>query len=832
MNYSTLSFVAAVVLSFSLQLASVSSTQAQYLGWDKQEHARSHITDLQHVELHISFDQPAKKVIGNVLTTLTVLPQKDPVSEIVFDASELNVSAVSLNEKGKTTRLSFDTSEAGKLHITLPRPAEFDKPFTIQIQYTAQHHNKGIYFMGPDSVSPDRPYQIWTQGEGEDNHYWFPTYDYPNDKTTSEMYVSVQNDQQALSNGKLIDKKKNKDGTTTWHWTMEHPHSTYLVMLGIGKYSVVEDKWHGKPVQYWVYPGWESDAHRIFGLTPDMIDFFSRKTGVDYPWEKYAQIAIADFQYGGMENTTATTLNDYVLYDKKTGVHFSSEGLIAHELAHQWFGDFVTCRSWINMWMNESFATYFEALYREFHDGKAEFEEEMQGSQNAALGAEAQLGKKPIVATNNYTANIYPRGATVLNMMRHVLGDEGWWKSIHHYLDAHQFNNVEANDLNIAAQEATGQNLDWFFEQWLYKDGHPIYNVSYNFEPDNKLVRMKVVQMQDRDSMTGTFKMPIDIELTMPDGSKNIQTIRDSDSSQTFTLLASQKPLNVIFDKGNAILKEAHIEKAVEEWVYQLLHASEAIERSQAAQALGSRSYAELPSVLQALATTAVRDSFWAPRMYALTSLAIVSDSLRSYEQLVANAAAHDPNPEVRLAAVNLATRLADRTTARKIAIQALQDSSYRINSTGIRILYRLDPAAGTAAAIAALSQKSPRDNVRSAAIDILSESKSESGLDRLIAMIGERNIPKNTRWHIIDAIGDNWYVDSAKVSNVLWNLTHNGDRDIRVTALNNLANHGDEITRRSLQAARPEHPDMKEFFDELDKRMKDRFDKEKLGHK
>jgi aminopeptidase N len=452
----------------------------------------------------------------------------------------------------------------------------------------------------------------------------------------------------------------------------------------------------------------------------------------------------------------------------------------------------------------------------------------LQGNQNASLGAEAQLGKKPIVAANNYTANIYPRGSTVLNMMRHILGDDGWWKTIHHYLDVHQFNNVEANDLKVAAEEATGQNLDWFFDQWIYKSGHPIYDVSYIYDAESKLVRMKVVQLQDRDSMTSTFKMPIEVELTMPDGLRHVETIRNFDSSQTFTFVAPQKPLNVIFDKGNTILKELRIQKSPEEWVYQLQHSLEAIERSEAAQALGSRSYAGLPSVINALAHTVSSDSFWASRMYALTALAVVSDSLKTYEQLVQTTASHDPNPDVRQNAVGLSLRMANHASAETIATAALLDSSYRIHGNAIRVLYRLDPAAGTTAAIQALGQKSPRDNLRYASVEVLSESKTESGLDRLIAMIGERNVPKNSRWNIIDAIGDNAQVDSAKVFTVLWNLTHNGDRDIRVTALNNLANHGGEATRLALQSARSEHSDMKEFFDELDKRMQTRLTKER----
>ncbi len=605
MNRIRLFSLALLITTFSLR------SFAQGLGWDYQEQARSHTTDLQHVEMHISFDEPAKKVMGTVLQTLAILPQKESVNEVVFDAVNLNIEKVWLDQgKGKQIPLTFSTKDSAKLHITLDRVHPYDVPFTIGIQYWAQNPKKGLYFIQPDTFYTQKPEQIWTQGEGEENRNWLPTYDYPNDKMTTDMFVTVRADQQALSNGHLVSKDKNKDGTVTWHWKEDHPYSTYLIMLGIGHYDVVTDKWRGKDVDYWVYPGWAKEAHRIFGLTPKMIEFYSDRTGFPYAWEKYAQIAIADFTYGGMENVSATTLNDYVMFDKRSGVDFSSEGLIAHELAHQWFGDLVTCRSWIEMWLNESFATYFEAMFRQFNDGEDEFEEEMQGAQNAGIGAETSLGKKPIVAINNYTANHYPRGAATLNMIRHILGDSGWWHSIHHYLDVHQFQPVVTQDFKMAIEEATGQNLAWFFDEWVYKSGHPIYDVTYNYDEAAKMLHMTVTQTQKHDTLTGTFKMPVDVELTMPDGSTVMQTLHVQDSSQQFDIPSPQKPMIVIFDKGNTIIKELKIHKTPDEWIDQLSLSKRAIERSQAALAMLPDSVGKDPRAFEALKYAAVHDEF------------------------------------------------------------------------------------------------------------------------------------------------------------------------------------------------------------------------------
>jgi aminopeptidase N len=813
--------LAFVILTFSIR------GFAQGLGWDYQEQARSHTTDLQHVEMHISFDEPAKKMMGTILQTVAILPQKDPVKEIVFDAVNLNILKVWLEDRsGKKTALQFSTQDSAKLHITLDRIHPFNEPFTVGIRYTAQP-KKGMWFIEPDTFYTERPEQIWTQGEGEENRNWLPIYDYPNDKMTTDMFVTVRADQQALSNGKLVSKDKNKDGTVTWHWNESHPYSTYLIMLGIGHYDVVTDKWRGKDVDYWVYPGWGKEAERIFGLTPKMIEFYSSRTGFPYAWEKYAQIAIADFMYGGMENVTATTLNDYVMFDKRSGVDFSSEGLIAHELAHQWFGDLVTCRSWLHTWLNESFATYFEGMFREFNDGEDEFQEEMQGAQNAGIGAEKSLGKKPIIAPNNYTANHYPRGAATLNMMRHVLGDSGWWHSIHHYLDVHQFQPVVSEDFKMAIEEATGQNLGWFFDEWLYKSGHPIYDVTYNYDDAAKMLHMTVTQTQKRDTLTGTFKMPVDVELTMSDGSTILQTLHIEDSTQQFDIASPRKPMMVIFDKGNTIIKELRIHRTSDQWINQLSQAKFAIERSQAALAMQPDSVGHAEPAFEALKFAAVHDTFWAVRLHALTTLGNWADANHSILEILLDRSRNDSRADIRAEAVQLFVQLGYPKAQVEPALTVIvaTDSSYNVVGNALNALHAYDPDVAYQNALGYLKINSPRDHIRRDAIAVLEHTKTHASLDQLIALVDTHNMPKMTRTSIIESISKFVSVDSSLVYRSLWNLTSTGmgDNPVRGSAINRLADLGNVATLRQLEAQEATRPEMKGTYDAALKRMRTR---------
>ncbi len=825
--------------SFSCTLAAsillcttLNSLRAQGLGWDYQEQARSHILDISHLEMHISFDEPAKQVMGTVLETVAILPQKNPVKEIRLDAVNMTVERVWLDEgHGRTMPLSFNQNDSAKLTVTLDRIHPDNVPFVIGVTYSAKP-TKGMFFIEPDTFYTTKPEQIWTQGEGMENRNWIPMYDYPNVKATTDMFVTIRADQQALSNGHLVGKEKNKDGLVTWHWQEAKPYSTYLITLAIGDYKVVTDHWRGKPVDYWVYPEYAKDAYRLFGLTPKMIEFYSDQTRVPYVWEKYDQVALADFMYGGMENVSATSMNDYIVHDRRADIDFHNEGLIAHELAHQWFGDLVTCRSWIQIWLNESFATYFEAMFRQFNDGQAEFEEEMQGDANAGIQAEYELGKKPIIAANNYTANDYPRGAATLNMIRHILGDSGWWNSIHHYLTVHAYQPVETEDFKMAIEEATGQNLQWFFDEWLYKSGHPIYDVTYQYDDAAKQLDMTITQTQKRDTLTGTFKMPIDVELTWPDGTSKVTTILDDDSTQSFTIPSPEKPAMVIFDKGNTIIKETHIHKTPEEWIYQLAHANAAIERTHAAQALLPDSMQQSEAAFEALKNAALHDPFWAVRQHALEGLGKWGDATHSISDVLAQLGRNDPQNDVRITAVELLGKWNEyhlsKEFAEPILVAAVQnDSSYHVVGSALKSLFAYDPQKAYDLSLGFLRINSPRDAMRRYVIEVLEAQKTEASLNQLIDLIDEHNIPFWTRQEVIRAMSHQVSVDSALVYRSLWNLTNNGDNVIRGSAANALADIGNATTLQELESQAAERPKMKGTYDALLKRMRTRLGKE-----
>ena len=803
---------------------------AQGLGWDYQEQARSHEIAISHLEMHISFDEPAKKVMGTVLETVAILPQKNPVREIRLDAVNMTVEKVWLVDHGREQPLSFNQNDSAKLTITLDREHPSDVPFVIGITYWAKP-TKGMFFIEPDTFYTTKPEQIWTQGEGMENRNWIPMYDYPNVKATTDMFVTVRANQQALSNGHLVSKQKNKDGSVTWHWHENKPYSTYLITLAIGDYTVVKDSWRGKPVDYWVYPEYAKDAHWLFGLTPKMIGFYSDRTRVPYPWEKYDQVALADFMYGGMENVSATSMNDYILHDRRAEIDFHNEGLIAHELAHQWFGDLVTCRSWIQIWLNESFATYFEAMFREFNDGEDEFQEEMQGDAQAGIDAEYHLGKKPIIAPNNYTANDYPRGAATLNMIRHILGDSGWWTSIHHYLTVHGYQPVETEDFKMGIEEATGQNLQWFFDEWLYKSGHPIFDVTYNYDDAGKALHMTITQTQKRDTLTGTFKMPVDVELTWPNGTSKVTTLLDEDSTQSFTIPSPEKPTMVIFDKGNTIIKELHIHKSADEWIYQLQHAGPAIERSQAALALTPEEANHSDQAFQALKNAALHDAFWAVRMHALETLGKWGDDTHTISDVLAELAQNDPKNDVRATAADLLGKWNEYHLTKEFAEPILStviqhDSSYHVVGSALKSLFAYDPQKAYELSLPFLTINSPRDAMRRYVVEVLEARKTEASLQQLIKLIDEHNIPFWTRQNVITAISKQVDVDSALVYRSLWNLTNNGDNVIRASAANALADIGNAQTLQELENQAAERPAMKSTYDALLKRMRARLGK------
>ena len=364
--------------------------------------------------------------------------------------------------------------------------------------------------------------QVWSQCQDEDARYWFPCFDAPNEKATTEMTVTVPQPYFALSNGTLLSTTRDEAaGTITYHWLQDQPHSTYLMTLVVGEFSERTEMVDGLPVQWYVTPGREDDGQRAFGDTPEMVRFFGQRLGVPYPWNKYAQIAVSDFVFGGMENISATTLTDPALFDARARLD-SSDALIAHELAHQWFGDLLTCRDWSHGWLNEGFATFLDALFHEHNKGSDEFRYYLRQNAQATSRGWGRY-RRPIV-TNVYNEpidlfdrHLYEKGALVLHMLRYVLGDAAFWDSLQQYVTANRHHVVETVDLERAIETATGRNLQAFFHQWVYKGGHPEYQVEFAWDDATRIATVTIRQQQqtgiEHGVETPLFDMPVTCSL-------------------------------------------------------------------------------------------------------------------------------------------------------------------------------------------------------------------------------------------------------------------------------------------------------------------------------
>ncbi|HTB31869.1 MAG TPA: M1 family metallopeptidase, partial [Bacteroidia bacterium] len=483
---------------------------------------RDHNLDFTHLRLNVAFEPNRGLVKGKVTLTFTTLRQT--TDSIWLDGIKMTIKKLTLN--GKDAKYKVDS--AG---ITIYPVSQLGWGTSDSMEITYEcTPRKGIYFIGWTDPSGICRKEIWTQGEGVDNRYWIPMYDGFNDKLITETIVTFDKDYQVLSNGTKVSVKENKDSTKTWHYCMTHPHAAYLIMLGIGKYGIDERmSKSGVPLHLYYYPEWKDRVNATYKYSAEMIDFYEKEIGVKYGWESYSQIPVQDFMYGAMENTTATVYGDFYEVDDRSFLDRNYISVNAHELAHQWFGDMVTCRTGSSMWLHENFATYYSALFDKEVFGKDYFDWDRRGFQNAAIDANKK-DQYPIASSQGGSTRNYPQGAFVLNMLKYVVGGrEMYNKAIKYYLEKHKYDNVDARDLLISFEESTGMSLDWFWEEWYFKSGQPDYNVSY-MEKDGS-TQFTVMQKQELTELTGLsasvdgsrpaglFKMPVWFEVHYTDGS-------------------------------------------------------------------------------------------------------------------------------------------------------------------------------------------------------------------------------------------------------------------------------------------------------------------------
>jgi len=657
---------------------------------------RVRMYDLQHQVTTVRFDWTRHAVVGTTTLTIAGLARAAPRSNLVIDAGDMTFKRVATG----ATSLKHDY-DGKALTVHLAKPLRSGQKTSITIEYDGANRSKGAYFRPAKHV-------VWTQGETEDTRYWVPTYDFPNDKTTWEFYIWTAKGERALSNGRLAGSRTVGD-SIEWHWVLDKPTSTYLMTAVVGNYSVLQDKpYRNVPIGYWTYPDSINAAWRGFAKTPQAVEVFSRKTGVAYPWAKYDQIVIPEFQYGGMENVTATSQNDVaILHPAWSEPQANSVGLMAHELGHQWYGDLLTTRDWADVWLNEGFATFMEQIFREEDLGVDEGAYDRLGAQEQTIEADRRT-RRPIVWNRwvndpievFFSGHIYPKGATVLQMLRHQLGDALFWKAMNHYTTKNAYGTVVTNDLRKAFEETTGRDYRAFFDQWVYGAGFPVFQVSSLYDRAAGRLVISAKEIQPRDSLTGYFDVDVDVEARTDSGIvRFVVPVRNGTGEAGANLKAP--PRSIRWDKGNWILDLTDFPRSTAMLQYQLVNDDDVLGRIEAVDLLAQRPTDQ--TALNALILATRNDRFWAVRSRAVDAIGIWgSDStkgaiapMRSVTMALL-AATRDPDARVREEAARALGKLTlSGTVARDVAVRlhevARRDSNLIVRGAALASDIRLE---------------------------------------------------------------------------------------------------------------------------------------------
>ena len=560
-----------------------------------------------HVSLDVSLDFERAAVSGTCTTRLAAVRGVDTVS---FDAVELEVSEVTVD--GKAARFA---NSGRHLHVTLPRKLKPGAEAEVRVRYAARP-TRGLYFLAPDAAYPKRPTQAWTQGQDEDSRCWYPCLDAPAQKATTELRATFPERFTSVSNGALVSDKRAR-GKRTQHWRLDRPHAPYLVTLVVGEFEEVTHP--GRvPLRYLFPKGKRDAALRVVERTPEMLSLFEKLTGEPYPWRTYSQVFVADFIFGGMENTSATTLTDEVMHDARAALEYgaAAESLVAHELAHQWFGDLLTCRDWPHGWLNEGFATYAELLWRETADGKDAADQHRREDLDAYLSEASERYARPIVARkfhepiDLFDRHLYEKGGAVLHELRRRLGDEDFFSALKAYVRAHRDGTVETHDLARAVEATTGHNLDRFFDQYVLSPGHPRLKVDVAYEAAEKRLKLAVKQAQPTqgEGAFPLFELPLDVDVVVG-GRERTERLWVKDAEHTFHLRADAEPSQVRVDPRRDVLGTVEVKKSLQLWVEELTAAPRARSRTEAALALGKDGGR---TAVEALAAALPKERFWA----------------------------------------------------------------------------------------------------------------------------------------------------------------------------------------------------------------------------
>ena len=664
--------------------------------------------DIIHTKLDVHFDWTKQHLLGKAW--ITAKPYFYPTNSIVLDAKTFDIHKVTL--EGSNTPLKY-TYANDKLTIDLGKTYNRTEKFTVYIEYTAKPNDapeggsdaitsdKGLFFINADGSEPDKPKQIWTQGETESNSKWFPTFDKPNEKMTNEIFMTVEDKYKTLSNGLMKSSKKNADGTRTDHWVMDMPHAPYLVMMAVGEFEIETEKWNGKDVMYYVEPKYKGMGKKIFKDVPEILTFFSNKLGVQYPWQKLAHIAVRDYVSGAMENTTAIIYGEFMngtereLIDKDY-----NDIVVAHEMFHHWFGDYVTAESWSNLTVNESFADYSESLWLEHKQGMDAADYHRRDVMDGYFGQAEQKKHALVDFTYNsredmFDAHSYNKGGSILHMLRNYMGDEAFFEGLKKYLTDNAHKTGESHQLRLALEEVAGEDFSWFFNQWYFQAGHPELVVDYAYDETAKKMNVTVTQKQEaKEGIPYIFDLPFAIDIYQTAGqAPKRNKVRMTKRTETFSFDAPTKPALTDFDGDRMLLAKKEDNHSDEEWMFMYANSPRYLARAEALEGLKN---SKNPAAQETI-KSALNDKFWAIRQDAVQSVMYKTDP--SVLDKVAAIATSDKRSTTRAAALSKLASTKDAKWAATYRSVLDKEPAYPVISSAIQALYKVDPNAATEAA-------------------------------------------------------------------------------------------------------------------------------------
>ncbi len=725
--------------------------------------APSRTYHVENYKVTLHFDEAKGEVFGDEVVTLR--PFEPKFRKFYLDSSELKIDAVSLRPRqGQAVTLTY-AAQGSRLWITLDRDYDATGTLNVRIVYHG-FPRTGLFFVNPTPDYPHRPREVYSQGEAEFNHYWFPCWDYPNDMATSETVITVPEGQRVVSNGRLVKVTRSAD-QVTYDWVESIPHSSYLTSIAVGPWRKVTDKYRERPVDYYVPDSVdEATARRSFHLTPDMIGFFSRATGVEYPYEQYAQTAVRNYIFGGQENVSATTLTEWTLHDERADKDYPSTNLVVHELGQHWFGNYVQGRDWANIWLNEGFATYLEALYAQHHEGNDEYRYEIYQDQLTEQAQDRNDYRRPIV-DRHYTdpmqmfdAITHQKGAAILDMLRYVLDgaeaashpasqNEPLFRALHYYLVTHHAQVADTADLVNAIRATTGQELGWFFREWVFLAGHPDYRVETSYNAPTKSEKLVVTQTQQANGVTPIFDMPIDLAFYGANGEREEIQVRDHQQRQEFDVPLKFEPRWVDFDPNGFIDKTLQFDQPLHSLIAEAENDPSTMSRLWAVQQLGAGKNASPDMRVAALVHALGAHEFYAVRAAAATSLGTIATDQAKAALL---ASVQQPDSRVRTAVVAALGSFQKDDVVYAALVDTLNtDASYAVQAAAAQALGK----SGVAQALDVLQAKvrtKPDVHVMVATLNAIADTKDSRAAEILLAE-ARPGVPERIRLNALGAL-------------------------------------------------------------------------------